>query len=179
MPVSSSLLYTHSWFFRAKRGSPTTHTLCTRVQAHLHSFQGFAHPLRKTEGYAPLPFQKLSQAWQFTFGDCETPITNHEPRVGFIPSQVTAYSGFEGRRPMAARRRSPATCHWHVIYDRILKTRNAFEKPSPQTLHPMAERFRAVTDCGCILRTSLKSGFASTNPEAGEANSCNPLLQSF
>src|SRR5437667_1982887 len=30
----------------------------------------------------------------------------------------------------------------------------------------MAERFRAVTDGRCILRTSLKSGFANANPEA-------------
>src|SRR5439155_15193162 len=55
-------------------------------------------------------------------------------------------------RSLAARRRqSPAACHWPVIYDRILKTRCTFEKPSPQTLHPMTERFRTVSDCGCIL----------------------------
>ena len=88
-------------------------TLCARRKAHLHSFQGFAHSLRKIVGYLHSPFHR--KAVRRALVAClreipkrESSVANHEPQVGLTPrSAYGFYRVPRSHRPLVNR--SPIT----------------------------------------------------------------------
>jgi len=177
MPVSLSCkasYNTQCWFFRRSEEA---------------GFSAFSHRIRTSSPFFSTictlcEKQRVpSKSCRKHFGssllaDCETPIISHETRVGSIPSQVTGYAGFEGRRPLGAGRRSPPLVTGMSFTTEYLKpatpSRNLLLKP-----YILWQRdSEPLPTVGVYLGHLSSQDLQMRTLKPGEANSCNPLLQS-
>ena len=114
----------------------------------LHKKHGGYHPLATKSALYCRSLRLSSIGFRPLF-------TNHEP----VPSSEGSLH-FRHWSPVAGHR----SLGLMSLFRYFVTSRRSAEKPSHPSLHPMAQRFRTIASCGCILGTSLKSGSALTNP---------------
>ncbi len=177
-PSLSSRPYTHTAvFFGEARKLPYAHSSHTSESSSAF-FSRICTSFAKTEEYAPLPTQKLSQAlWQFTFGDLETSITNHES------------ASSRARLPLT--RVSRVAEHWPLVVDHRplvigMSFMTEYLKPATPSRNLLLKPYILwLRDSEMFPTAGVYSGHLSSQGlqvqtlKPGEANSCNPLLQSF
>src|SRR6266436_5165629 len=139
----------------------------TGVKAHLHFFKDLHTLCEEQRDTPPFPSKSWRRALAVHFwriAKRQSPITNHESASSRVRLPRTRVSRLAGHWALVADHRPFVTgMSFTTEYLKpATPSRNLLRKPYILWLRD----FRSVPDCGCILRTSLKSGFASTNPEA-------------
>src|SRR5882724_10946753 len=131
--------------------------------------------------YAPFPSKSCpTRSGGMPSRNPETRIVSRQSRTtSRVYPQVSLRLSPISEESQTTGRRSPAACHWDVIYDRILKpatpSRNLPRKPYILWLRD-SER---LPTAGVYSGHLSSQGLQVQTLKPGEANSCNPLLQNF